>query len=291
MRTLDAYTEERLTRQSRSVCTCWRLTRTDGHVIAVTDHDRDLVFSGTSFKSAGGADGSAFERNVSLGPDNAEIIGIFSAETVNGADIVAGRYDGASIEVFLTDWEDPAARLLIRTGTIGQIEHDGESYRAEFRSLKHGLDRPSGRVFSRGCDVELGSGKCGVDLSDSTLTYSGTVQTVSVRALLVDIGDGPVSAWFDHGFVRWTSGQLSGLNMAIRSHRVADGLAALDLWQTLPVGTQVGDQCDLVAGCDKRFETCRAKFQNSINFRGFPDIPGTDSLIAYPQRQGEASPS
>lgn len=289
MRTLDAYTEERLTRQSRSVCTCWRLTRTDGQVIAVTDHDRDLVFSGMAFKSAGGADSSSLERNASLGPDNAEIIGVFDASLVNGADIAAGRYDGASVEVFLVDWEDPEARLLIRTGTIGQVEYDGESYWAEFRSLKHGLDRPAGRLFSRGCDVELGSGPCGVDLSGSEYTYSGTIQTVSERMVSIDIGAGPAAGWFDNGFILWTSGQLSGLRRAVRRHSVSGGLAVLDLWQALPIGAQVGDQLDLVAGCDKRFETCRGKFQNSVNFRGFPGIPGTDSLIAYPQRQGSGS--
>nr|WP_325048889.1 phage BR0599 family protein [Rhodophyticola porphyridii] len=40
----------------------------------------------------------------------------------------------------------------------------------------------------------------------------------------------------------------------------------------------------LEAGCDKRMETCRLKFNNLLNFRGFPDIPGDDWLMSYPAR-------
>ena len=41
---------------------------------------------------------------------------------------------------------------------------------------------------------------------------------------------------------------------------------------------------DIIAGCDKRFETCRTKFANHVNFRGFPYMPGNDAAQAGPQR-------
>jgi uncharacterized phage protein (TIGR02218 family) len=36
----------------------------------------------------------------------------------------------------------------------------------------------------------------------------------------------------------------------------------------------------VTAGCDKTHHTCRAKFANIINFRGFPHMPGNDFLTA-----------
>jgi uncharacterized phage protein (TIGR02218 family) len=36
------------------------------------------------------------------------------------------------------------------------------------------------------------------------------------------------------------------------------------------------------AGCDKRLATCRDRFANAVNFRGFPHIPGNDFVISYP---------
>ena len=45
-------------------------------------------------------------------------------------------------------------------------------------------------------------------------------------------------------------------------------------------GTLGTDPFTVTAGCDKRFETCRDRFANSINFRGFPHIPGNDFVIS-----------
>ncbi len=42
------------------------------------------------------------------------------------------------------------------------------------------------------------------------------------------------------------------------------------------------DHPEFGSGCDKRFETCRARFGNSLNFRGFPAIPGNDFLSRWP---------
>ena len=46
--------------------------------------------------------------------------------------------------------------------------------------------------------------------------------------------------------------------------RFGDGRCGLDLSQPGLVG----------AACDKAYETCRDKFSNILNFRGFPDLPG-----------------
>jgi uncharacterized phage protein (TIGR02218 family) len=64
------------------------------------------------------------------------------------------------------------------------------------------------------------------------------------------------------------------------------GARVVELWQEPPAGLRVGDGFRLVAGCDKRAETCRAKFGNFINFHGFPHIPGEDWVAAYPKRGG-----
>ena len=49
-----------------------------------------------------------------------------------------------------------------------------------------------------------------------------------------------------------------------------------------------GDDFTIRAGCDKRIETCGSKFANVVNFRGFPHIPGQDTVIRYPNR-GDAN--
>lgn len=63
------------------------------------------------------------------------------------------------------------------------------------------------------------------------------------------------------------------------------------------VGRTYGRLCDAALGdvrcgidlethpdtvCDKRFETCVGVFDNGTNFRGFPDMPGDDFVLARP---------
>ena len=56
-----------------------------------------------------------------------------------------------------------------------------------------------------------------------------------------------------------------------------------------PVGDWVivSDTLVATAGCDRRFSTCRDRFANAPNFRGFPHIPGNDFILRYP-RTGQA---
>lgn len=66
-------------------------------------------------------------------------------------------------------------------------------------------------------------------------------------------------------------------------------------------GRTYGRTCDAVLGdarcqvdlaaftdavCDKREATCRTVFQNLVNFRGFPDIPGEEFLLLTPSPGG-----
>ena len=48
-----------------------------------------------------------------------------------------------------------------------------------------------------------------------------------------------------------------------------------------------GDTIRLVAGCDKRMQSCRTKFVNFLNFQGFPDIPGDSWLAVQPASAGQ----
>ena len=42
----------------------------------------------------------------------------------------------------------------------------------------------------------------------------------------------------------------------------------------------IADAFSITAGCDKQFPTCKAKFANTANFRGFPYMPGNDAVIS-----------
>ena len=51
-----------------------------------------------------------------------------------------------------------------------------------------------------------------------------------------------------------------------------------------PEPIEADDPFRIVPGCDEQFTTCRTKFANVPNFRGFPHIPGNDFIMRYAAR-------
>jgi uncharacterized phage protein (TIGR02218 family) len=81
-------------------------------------------------------------------------------------------------------------------------------------------------------------------------------------------------------------GRAAGLIGQVKNDRLSASGREVELWQALGLPVAPGDLVRVEAGCDKRLDTCRLKFNNVRNFRGFPDIPGEDWLTALPSRVG-----
>ena len=86
--------------------------------------------------------------------------------------------------------------------------------------------------------------------------------------------------WFKYGLAQWTSGDNDGVAMEISFSDPADG--SINLFLEMPFAISVGDTLELQVGCDKLLSTCINKFDNVINFRGEPYVPGQDELLEYP---------
>ncbi len=280
MRALDPDLQTHLNSGATTLATCWRIIRRDGATLGFTDHDRALSFDGTDFLPDSGATGSALSSSADLAVDNADIEGALSASALSAEDLAAGRYDGAEVEIFRVNWAAPDQRVLLKKGVIGDVTREGAAFRAELRGLTHHLDQPRGRLYQRLCDVNVGSAKCGVDLEDPALKTTGEV--TALRDAQSFIASGFTSfddGWFAHGLLTWTAGANAGLSAHIKAQTSTGAVA---LWLPAGASITVGDEFTATAGCDKRFETCREKFANAVNFRGFHLMPGNDFAISYP---------
>jgi uncharacterized phage protein (TIGR02218 family) len=288
MRTLDEGLAAHLAGGATTLCTCWKLTRSDGVVLGFTDHDRTLAFGGTDYMPAHGLDGG--EATAKLGPqtDTSEVVGILHSEAITDDDILLGRYDGAAVETWRVNWRDPAERVLQRRATIGEITREDGVFRAELRSGQQALNLVQGRVYQALCDAELGDGRCGVDLDTPMHRAAATVSGARDRFRLAVSGLGDFEeGWFALGAAAWADGTRAGLRDRILTHQRIGGVDILGF--VSPVGDWVkpGDALVVTAGCDRRFATCRERFGNTANFRGFPHIPGNDFVLRYP-REGRA---
>lgn len=279
---------QHLQSSATTVARAWVVTRRDGAVLGFTDHDCDLAFDGIVFRARTGMTARALEQTTGLGVDNSEAMGALSDDAISEADILAGRYDDAAISLWWVNWADVGERQLRFRGSLGEVVRTGGAFRAELRGLAEPLSRPQGRVYQAPCSAVLGDAACGVDLSQPGMSVIAAVSGVTADgdgfALPALAGYAP--RWFEKGRMEVLEGAAAGLSGLIKLDRMGDGVREITLWQRPGAEVAVGDIVRLVAGCDKRAETCRLKFDNFLNFRGFPHIPGEDWLIAVP-REGD----
>lgn len=259
------------------------LIRKDGRVLGFTDHDRDLSFDGIAFRAETGLTAKALDQATGLSVDNTEVAGLLRSDAITEADILAGLFDGAAVTVWVVNWAEVSMRQIIFRGTLGEIVRTGGAFTAELRGLSEALNRPHGRIYHARCSAVLGDAMCGFDPGTTGYHAEGPLAAQEERSRLHFCW--PFSEperWFEKGVLRILSGPAAGMTGLIKTDRPDGGERVIELWQALGIGPEPGDLVRLEAGCDKRMETCRVKFGNLLNFRGFPDIPGEDWLASYP---------
>lgn len=267
-----------------SVCRAWAITRSDGMQFGFTDHDRDLSFDGFLFKADTGLSAKALQQATGLSVDNTEAMGALSDAAIREEDIAAGRFDGAEVVAWLVNWNTPEARRLMFRGSIGELRRSSGAFHAELRGLTEALGQPVGRVYQKPCTAVLGDADCGFDPSAAGYHAEGAVVEVAENRVFSLSGLRSFAPkWFQRGKLDILTGAAAGLSGAIkRDHYASETLRSFEIWEPLRAMPQVGDVIRITAGCDKRMKTCQLKFDNLLNFRGFPDVPEDDWVTVHP---------
>ena len=268
---------------STHVCQCWAITRADGVTFGFTDHDRALSFEGITFLADSGMTAKALALTTGLSVDNTEAMGLLQSDVISEDDIVAGRYDGAEVVNWLVQWDHVSARQVRFRGRIGEITRQSGQFQVELRGLSDLLNQPVGRSFLRSCSAVLGDQSCGFDTTDPAFSIRRPILAQNEQRVFVFDAPGFNDRWFEQGYFEVKTGAAKGLKLAIKLDQANGSQHRITLWDAVRADIAVGDEVRLVAGCDKRAETCRVKFANLINFQGFPDMPGEDWLMAVPR--------
>lgn len=273
-----------------NVCRAWAITRKDGVTFGFTDHDLSLSFEGISFKADSGLSASALQQSTGLSVDNTEALGALTDASVTERDIEAGRFDGAEVRAWLVNWSALEQRQLMFRGTIGELKRAGGAFHAELRGLTEALNQPIGRVYQKPCTAVLGDANCAFDTQTPGYLAELAVEQVEEcsRFTFANL-NGFEPGWFERGVLQVVDGSADGLKGMIKRDLFEDGARVIELWHPLRDAIEPGDMIRLLAGCDKRMETCRLKFNNFLNFQGFPDVPGESWLMVQPGQTGELS--
>jgi uncharacterized phage protein (TIGR02218 family) len=287
MKSLSPALQAHLDDGTTTLSWCWRISRADGVALGFTDHDRTLSFDGTDFEPESGLTASEVRSGSDLSVDAQDATGVLTSDRITETDIVDGRWDNAEVELWRVNWANTSQRVLLRRGAVGQIRRGRMAFVAEVRSLAHVLGQTVGRTFQAGCDAALGGARCGVNLEAAIYRGTGVVTDIlRDRAFLASGLSDFDAGWFTSGTLTWTSGASAGRITEVLAHGLADAIATLTLLEAPVRAIAEGDSFTARAGCDKRIATCGAKFANTANFRGFPNIPGQDAVLRYASQDG-----
>ena len=260
---------------STSLARIWKITRTDGQIFGFTDHDRAITFESVPYEPSSVFDASSVSTRSELNVDNLESTGLLSSAGITAEDIEAGLWDGAAIEFLEVNWRDLSMGAnVLRAGTLGEVQRDGLTYKAEMRGLMHKLQNNIGRIVTPSCDATLGDARCGVDLE--VLRVSGVVTATTDARTFTDAALVQAEGYFSYGKVAWVTGANAGRSMEVKQHS-AGGALLLQLPMAFPIS--VDDEFTIVPGCDKTKAVCIAKFSNVLNFRGFSFVPGQTKVM------------
>lgn len=282
MRAIPPALQAKLDSGATTLCRCWIVTRRDGLVQGFTDHDETVALNGVICRADTGFSGTEATSRLGLAVDGIEISGALSDDSLNEAALAAGLYDAAQIDMYLVDWSEPALHVLMTRGHIGEVRREGKAFSAELRGLADALAHETGRLYTGTCSADLGDARCTINLDNASFRGEGAVAALSGVSTFTVLGlDDFDDGWFSAGRLTFTSGANDGHAMEVKRHRVEDNIVVIELWQAMAEPISVDDTFVVTAGCDKRFATCRNRFANAVNFRGFPHIPGNDFLVRY----------
>lgn len=260
--------------ETLTLATCWRITRRDGVVRGYTDYHQPLTISNVTYEASTGFFPSTIHNSSELSVDHLEVEGILSSAGINQTDMMAGLYDGAEISIFAVNYEDVGAgTIALRHGWIGEVRFDGSMFVAEMRGLTQKLAQHIGGHYSPVCRATLGDAQCRVSMTSRTV--NGVITSILSQQTFSDSSRTEAAQLFTHGVLTFTSGANKGISTEILSFQSPEIQLALPL----PFTPMIGDAYSMTQGCDRSFTTCSTRFNNALNFRGEPHIPGTDRLL------------
>lgn len=287
-RTLSADFQTHIAGTAHTRCAMLRIDLVDGTSIALTDHDQTLSFNlgdgAVDYEPDTGILPSDLSLSAGFDADDMEVTGPIG-DVVTRAAVIGGRFDDAVVRYFFVNWSDltqGAAKLV--KGRIVLAEVEGGRFKFTMHSEVSKFSQSIGLVITAYCRHDFGDAQC--QAVPETLAATITAVTDELGFAVSYTGTYASDFW-NRGTVSFDTGTLAG----IRPVEIFDftsggaGAGSLVLLAPLPEAPQVGDTLTLTQGCERIRTACMA-FNNIANFGGFPDVPGSDQVLRYPNPGG-----
>lgn len=276
-----------LAQEVTTIARCWKIVRMDGTIFRFTSHDADLDVAGDgTYVSSAGFSNSAIENKSDLSVDNQDIQGVFDDDSITLLDLRAGAFDYADIYIFAVNWQDTTqGPLKMRRGKLGEVVSSPQGwFTVELRGMTQLLQQQVVELYGPTCRADLFDSRCALDKTN--YISLGHVATITDQLNVVIVLDTLSStytasnAWFQYGTLQYLTGANAGKALEVKAwDHVAN---TIQFYVPAGYALTVGDTFKIIPGCDKSRGTCIATFNNILNMRAEPDLPGNDAAFIYP---------
>lgn len=172
MKTISAALDAHLSQEVTTLCTCWKIIRTDGQVFGFTDHDNDLDWGGLTYESETGYNRTAITGDESFSVDNLDVTGFLESDRISANDLRNGLFDNAKVFIFALNWKDTSqGPVKLRRGWMGEvILNQNGSFETEVRGLHQALAINFMETYQPECRADFCDARC-------KLVYANFVRT------------------------------------------------------------------------------------------------------------------
>jgi uncharacterized phage protein (TIGR02218 family) len=255
---------------------CFTFTLLSGLILTYTNADVPIVLNGyTYLANSALVDGLHYKCAIGLDVDQQKItIAARSSDTVGGVPFLQalanGVFDGCEItreRAFLSAWNAaPIGSVILFKGRVGEVTSIGRTsaevtVNSDLTLLDLNMPR---NLYSPACLHVLYDSGC--TLVKNAFSANGAVGAGSTD---VTINWSGASTVYTQGTLLFSSGANAGKSVTVKQATTS----TLTLAYPLLNAPATGDAFTVYQGCDHTMATCKAKFNNLANFRGFPFIP------------------
>ena len=229
----------------------------------------DVAYAGQTYTASSIAHGKV-EMNGDLSKEKVSVT--LPRTTAFAQQFISDVVDAVTtLTIYRGHATDPDGEFVaVWKGSVGGAVLKGAEIQLECTSVYSLMRQPGLRArYTKTCRHSLYQRGCGLDRAD--FMEAGTLTAMSGVQLTVPAAAGFADGWFTGGQVAEPGGVLryviahAGSTLVLLRPFGPDVFAALAGAGTLAVS--------LYPGCDRTPETCVARFDNLLNFGGFPWIP------------------
>jgi len=255
----------------------WIITRIDGTVLYLTDHDKDIPEGGHVFKHSGFTSSAVLSASDQTVIQGMTMTVLFATDQFTIEDCNGHRYDGSASLLRIVDWTNPdAGSMTIFGGTITRSEVKGEKQVAlEVDGLMSANRQINVESYGSMCRANLGDSRCKFDINSLKATF--TVATVVNALEFTTVELNQADFYWNLGVLQITSGPNEGMSVEVRNSTSVT--KDIEVYVPLPFDLQPGDTGNIWPGCDKSFVMCHDRYNNVVNIRAEPQFQNPASGV------------